>query len=491
MTRRRGGPGCGPGLGGGRDPVTITGAAVPPSAVVLLLLSAWLAWGAPAGALARSAAPPVPPQTPGAGVATGRDSLLQEIRRYRALVSVLSDSLAHDRAAGLSPEHRLVIERNISDISRVIDGIGSQLSQLEFRVKDNRISLVDGAGDGIVISVPDNLDEQVSRGLEALTAAILKELPDTARAGDDHLSWTSFLPQPPPPPRRIVAGSLVRVGQSVVVAADEEIAGDVVVILGNCEVLGGVRGDVVAVGGELTLRASAAVDGSVVAVGGRLTTEPGAKSGDTVAVGAFGGGAAPGAGLGRLLEHRTLTFAIGQGLFLLTLLAALLALAAAPEARRTVVLARLSADPVPAFGLGVLLVLGGPLVLAVLTGLLVITVIGVPVALLLVLGAALIVAVGLAAAGVVVGRRLGVPDRAVPLAALVGLCVLHVPSLAGSLLHLAGSPWPAVATVMGFGLLVKAAALACGLGALALSRLGARTAASDPRVGAGLRDFTR
>ena len=45
---------------------------------------------------------------------------------------------------------------------------------------------------------------------------------------------------------------------------------------------------------------------------------------------------------------------------------------------------------------------------------------------------------------------------------------------AGSLLHFAGASWAAVGAVMGLGLLVKAAALAFGLGAIALSRLGAR-----------------
>lgn len=477
------------GSGGGRGPLPPVGAAARAPILVLLLLPLLLAGNVPASALARSAAPPAPPEAPRAGATAGRDSLLQEIRRYRTLIRVLSDSLEHDRAAGLSPEHRLVIERNISDISRVIDGIGSELRQLEFKVKDNRISLVDGAGDGIVISVPDNLDEQVSRGLEALTAAILKELPDTAHAGGGHLNWTSFLPEPPAPPRRVVAGSLVRVGQSVVVAADEEVAGNVVAVLGDCEILGRVRGDVVAVGGQLTLRESAEVSGSVVAVGGRLNAEPGSKSGDTVALGAFGGGA--GAGLGRLLEHRTLTFAIAQGLFLLTLLAALLAVTATPQLRRAAVVARLKAEPLRAFALGALLVLGGPLVLAVLTGLLVITVIGVPVALLLVLGVALVVVLGLTATGVVVGRRLGVPERALPAAALLGLCALHVPSLTGSLLHLAGAPWPAAASLMGFGLLVKGAALAFGLGALTLSRLGTRAPAPSVPADAGLRDFTR
>jgi hypothetical protein len=463
----------GPGTGAGAF------ASVASAALLAVLLS--LAWNFPAAAFARpagQAAPPAPPEAPRVGAAAGRDSLVGEIRRYRQLIRVLSDSLQHDRNAGLSPEHRIVIERNIGDITRAIEGIGSELRQLEFKVKDNRISLVDGAGDGIVISVPENLDEQVSRGLEALTAAILKELPDTARTNGGRLSWTSFLsvPEPPAPPRRVIDGNLVRVGQSLVVAADEEVHGNVVVVLGDCDVAGRIKGNVVVVGGHLAVRKQAEVSGSVVSVGGRLDADPGAKTGDTVALGAPGGGA--GTGIGRLFSQRTLTFAIAQGLFLLTLLAGLLAAAASPDGRIGSVLARLSTEPWRAFGLGALLVLCGPFLVAALTGLLVITVIGVPVALLLVLGVALVVVLGLTAAGAVVGRRLGVDDRRRPLAVLVGLCVLHVPSFTGSLLHLVGAPWAAAAGVMVLGLVIKGAALAFGLGALALSRLGTRTRAS-------------
>ncbi len=442
-----------------------------PLFLLLALLAASLV---PAAARGRTSAPPVPPDAPRAGATAGRDSLVQEIRRYRQLIRVLSDSLEHDRARALSPEHRVVIEQNIGDITRVIEGIGSELRRLEFQVKDNRISLVDGAGDGIVITVPENLDEQVSRGLEALTEAILNEMPDTAQVGGRRLEWTSFLPvpEPPPPPRRVSEGNLVRVGQSLAVAADEDVHGNVVVVFGDCDVAGRVLGNVVVVGGRLALQDKADVSGSVVTVGGRLDADPGARTGDTVALGVPGAGG--GTGIGRFFEHRALTFAVAQGLFVLTLLAALLAVAVSPAARVGLVMARLAAEPWRAFGLGAVMVVFGPFLAAALTGLLVITVIGVPVALLLVLGLSLVVVLGLTAAGIAVGRRLGVGGGRTAPALLLGLCVLHVPSFAGSLLHFAGASWAAVGAVMGLGLLVKAAALAFGLGAIALSRLGAR-----------------
>lgn len=463
----------------------MTGAGVLASGPALLLPAlaalALLALLMPSRALpgpAAGAAPPAPPAPPASAsaraAAAGRDSLLQEIRRYRQVIRVLSDSLEHDRAAGLSPEHRVVIERNIGDITRVIEGIGTELRQLEFEVKDNRISLVDGAGDGIVITVPENLDEKVSQGLEALTQAILEELPDSTGPGGRRLSWSSFLPvaEPPEPPRRVIDGNLVRVGQRLVVAADEDVTGNVVVVFGDCEVAGRVEGNVVVVGGALALRERADVSGSVVSVGGRLAADPGARTGDTVALDMLGSGA--GKGLGRLLGHRVLSFSIAQGLFLLTLLAALLAVTASPAARLDAVLARLESEPSRMFGIGALLVLFGPAALAALTALLVITVIGVPVALLLVLGVALVVVLALTATGIVAGRRLGARGRGPALSALLGLCLLHVPSFIAGLANLLGAPLAIVGVLLGVGLLVKAAALAFGLGALLVTRLGAR-----------------
>lgn len=456
------------------------------SAPVASLLLVCLAVGALPAAAAeaardprRPAAPAVAPRPEMPSIGS-RDSLMVEIRKYRSIIRALSDSLSDDEASvRISPEHRIVIERNIDAVTRVIEDIGSELGQLEFNVKDNHISLVDGAGDGIVIAIPENLDERVSQGLEALTQALLKEMPDSSGTDSERrLSWSSFFPMPeaPEPPRRIIHGNLVRVGQSVVVDADEDVRGDVVVVFGDCEIIGRVGGNVVTVGGGLHLQDEAVVSGTVVAVGGRLTAETGAETGDTVALDWLDGGA--GAGLGRLLEHRVLTFVLTQGLFLMTLLAALVAVAVSPSARLAAVLARLRGDPARVFGVGALLTLTAPLVLAVLTALLIITIIGVPVALLLALGVAAVVVLALSATGVVVGQKLGAAGRPAPLAVALGLVVLHLASFVASLANLLGAPQGVVVSLLVLGLLIKSAALALGLGALVLTRLGSRTTAA-------------
>jgi hypothetical protein len=84
------------------------------------------------------------------------------------------------------------------------------------------------------------------------------------------------LERPEPTRRERRMGTRVRFGQSVVVQEDEIITEDVVAILGSVIVRGAVRGDVVAVGGSVTLGPKAQVDGDVTAVGGMVHLDPGA-----------------------------------------------------------------------------------------------------------------------------------------------------------------------------------------------------------------------
>lgn len=77
----------------------------------------------------------------------------------------------------------------------------------------------------------------------------------------------------------------VSVGSDVTVAADEEVAGDVVVIGASAKVDGKVRGDVVVIGGTLTLGPDSVVDGDAVHVLGRLDQAAAARvAGSTVGV---------------------------------------------------------------------------------------------------------------------------------------------------------------------------------------------------------------
>ena len=101
----------------------------------------------------------------------------------------------------------------------------------------------------------------------------------------------SALPAPPPPPpppappapsRRGRKNDIVRFGGEVTVDEDDHIQGDVVVMGGAADIKGIVDGNVVVVGGTMTLGPKADVRGDAVVVGGVMQRDPGAKIGGEV-----------------------------------------------------------------------------------------------------------------------------------------------------------------------------------------------------------------
>lgn len=73
--------------------------------------------------------------------------------------------------------------------------------------------------------------------------------------------------------RKDDSASIIRTGEDITVAGDEEIDGDVVAIGGTVTVYGKVRGDVVAIGGDVWLKDGSVVRGSAVSIGGRVDRE--------------------------------------------------------------------------------------------------------------------------------------------------------------------------------------------------------------------------
>jgi len=90
-------------------------------------------------------------------------------------------------------------------------------------------------------------------------------------SGPDSAAARSARPEPRLPQERggrYISSDKVAFGQNVIVAADRIIAGNAVAILGSVQVDGVVRGDVVSIGGDVTLGEGAVVRGDCVAVGG-------------------------------------------------------------------------------------------------------------------------------------------------------------------------------------------------------------------------------
>jgi hypothetical protein len=80
----------------------------------------------------------------------------------------------------------------------------------------------------------------------------------------------------------------IKVGEDVVVEADEELDGSLIVVDGDLEILGTVRGDVVLAHGSLTLGESARVLGDLRISGGSITGPPGTVEGALIELDAVG-----------------------------------------------------------------------------------------------------------------------------------------------------------------------------------------------------------
>lgn len=414
--------------------------------------------------------------------AADRDSLLREIELNTRLIHQLRDSLTIDSEFGLSKAQRERFENSIDDISEVIENISVELSRLELEVQDNTISLTDERGDGIIIRIPENLDETLSEGFQAVTEMVLEGLPDTLSAdgGPGGWSWSRFGAPEPRKPRRVIEGNVVRVGDDLYIGADEDVRGSVVVVMGDAEIEGRVEGNVVVVMGNLRVDEGAEVSESIVTVGGRLDRAQGADVGEEFVFDLFGGPR----GMRTLLTERGGgTFLACQALFVLMLAVALLATIGAPEEKFRRVTGHLKANPSAAGGLGLLVAVIVHVAAVVLAAVLVLTVVGLPLALLLAVGMVVAGIVATAVSAAVVGERIcarrgGCPSRV--LAVAVGLLALHAPSFLGSLLGLVAGLGGIAAALSVAGMIVKLAAYVFGIGALTATRFGTQTPRSSP-----------
>lgn len=374
----------------------------------------------------------------------------------------------------------------IEDLGGAIEGLGQELSQLDLRIEDQAISLRDRSGGRIRINIPPDLGEQISRGITSITASILDELPDTLRvplpSGSTRPEWEGRVRGRPPtilftpraePERRIVAGNAVKIFGDIVVDEDEEIAGDAIAVLGDVVVRGQVDGDVVAVLGGVDLGAGSEVRRGVTVVLGRLARHAEAEVGGNVFTLDPGW---PGRRTGGASWSGWLLLGAVWASFLILVLLLLLVLAVFPASRQQVAAAAFALRPGACLGLGLLWLLPGQLLLALLMGVLIMTIIGIPLALLVGLASLglTLLGAGLTARGLAARLRgsSGSAGRSTLSGALLGFALLCAPGLlGGALAPLPGLAPLALVLLAVSGLLLLAAA-ALGLGALLRTRLG-------------------
>ena len=286
--------------------------------------------------------------------------------------------------------------------------------------------------------------------------------------------------------RRTTREDVVRFGESVTVAADDRVRGDVVVIGGRADVEGEVTGDVVVVGGSASFGPESYVRGEVVVVGGRMDRAPTAefRRGITeVGLGSipFGDGRGfrgPRGWFGpRAFQVWDLAGTVLRLVFL-ALIGCVVVFAAQGTVER--VADRSAAEPLKAGLVGFLAQVLFVPVLVVAILLLAISIIGIPLLVLLpfVLIAALIAMV-VGFTGVIqgvgrwLGARMGREEQPIYLSVWIGVALLLIPTMAGEALSLVGGVLGAFALALSItGLVIEYAAWTAGIGAIILNRFG-------------------
>ena len=478
----------------GHNPMQLRGSVlnrVPAMVALMVLVFGIVSSGSFSQALARSAqseetSPPTPeaPVTPQlikfettASTSSSRDSLRLEIQQYSQAIAGLRDSLNLDEFdIQLTDQQRLRVENTIEDFTQIIEQIGGELGKMELEIINNRISLLDDQGEGIVIDIPENLDEQLSQGFEILQQIILSDMPES-QSEKIRSSWSWGVGKDEPECDRVILkGNIVKVWDNLQIAEDEDVRGDVVVVFGDGEISGRVDGDVVVVFGNLRLDETAEITGQVVAVGGHLDQDRLAEVGDVAVVDPFPGWDSSSLSLSG--GSGALGLLVGLGELLLVILLTLLVLAITPRQKLDRVIQVLEERTMPCLGSGVV----GSLVISLLglalIGVLVLTVIGIPVALLVLVAILLLSVLSIGVVGLTLGRRVCTLMSGTCgsdwMVLFLGLLLLGSFSLVGQLAGLI--PSLAVVsdglTIIGSG--IKMVAFLFGAGALILSGLGRR-----------------
>jgi len=277
----------------------------------------------------------------------------------------------------------------------------------------------------------------------------------------------------------------VRFGGRITVAADEIVEGDVVAIGGHVTVEGEVRGDVVAVGGGLTLGPRATVANNVVVVGGALSRDPGARVGGDireVGIGSveFGRWNWPGNPLAfwppSMVGSAFALVGTVARAAILCLLAALVILLGREYVERAG--ARAMVEPLKAGAIGLLAQLLFLPILVITCVVLVITIVGIPLLILvpfMILGLALVGLVGFTAVAYQIGFhlavRLGWTTDNPYLTTVGGILLLLSPALLARIVGLSGFPgFPLTGLLVFIGIMIEYLAWTIGFGSMALLR---------------------
>jgi preprotein translocase subunit YajC len=273
---------------------------------------------------------------------------------------------------------------------------------------------------------------------------------------------------------RVKGSDMVQFGKKIIVGPDELVNGDVVAIGSDIVIEGKVMGDVAAIFGSVELGPAAIVNGEVVSILGEVNREDGSIiRGETAVIGR---------------HHRNgLTFPIGpfgEGmfgagakvvLFIITILLMLIVLYFIAQ-RMNNASAHASGSFLKSFGVGLLVLFAGTVLVAVLSIILAITIVGIPVAVLLVLSFVALFVLGYFVSAIALGsfvaRKCNMERESVYVHGFIGIFLLSILGIIAGFMFF--NPWmgPARAMLRGVGGVINFVAVMTGVGAFIVSKGG-------------------
>jgi hypothetical protein len=284
---------------------------------------------------------------------------------------------------------------------------------------------------------------------------------------------------------RVKGSDVVQVGKKITIGPDELVNGDVVCIFGDIVVEGKVMGDVAAICGSVDLGSGAIVNGEVVSIFGEVNREDGSTvRGETAVIGRH--------------HHNGLNFPIGpfgEGmfgagakvvLFIITVLLMLIVFCFIAQ-RMVGAAAYAGGSFLKSFGVGLLVLFAGTVLVAVLAIILAITIVGIPIAVLLVLSFVGLFVLGYfvsaLALGSFIARKCNMERESVYVRGFLGVFLLSILGIIAAFMFF--NPWmgPARAMLRVVGGLANFVAVMTGVGAFIASKGGSLARASKPAAG--------
>jgi len=273
--------------------------------------------------------------------------------------------------------------------------------------------------------------------------------------------------------------AIVKVGESVFVPADETVAGDVVVFGGNAIIEGKVAGSVVVIVGEIRVRRGAEIKGDVVAISGTIDEdEEVVIRGERILVGGVSSQIGDRFDVGGRTVRAIISVAM---LFIAFVLFFITMLFLRTKIER--VSSHISATLLKSFGAGVLTSAVGLFALLIVMIPLIITIVGIPLAVLLAVSCIGVYVIACATFVFSVGRavaaRTGI-EGGVFVHLFLGVILLSIPEIIAFIIDVFGAPMGPYVLFKIISVFVWLFAYVVGLGAIVLSRFGARPVEPAP-----------